>query len=204
MQQQAGEFWLSSAEHATVMRVIEDSGLWWEEDEPPSRLSPLMVERGWSIEIATNIAPFVGVATQSGGIKRLMLRDGAPLSIQAATMGHTLAHDVLGHHYDVDLIATIGVRTRCVNRGVHPAYDMKAGAAAAMMLIPERFVYGGFSVRDIVSWCGVPTTVVMRRLTETVIVEDDPPSIIRIDRRDTERHWQSRESVPLKIGGVTE
>lgn len=202
--QQSGECCLTHEENHRVREIIEAEGLWWEDGDPPSHLSPLLMKRGWSIEIGTGMAPFVAVAVQIGPVKRVTLRSGAPLSNQAAALAHTLAHEILGHHYEVDVISTNGVRGRFRNRGVHPAHDRAAGAAAALLLIPDRYANGGYSVADIVSWCGVPTSVVMRRLVETVLVDDEPPSIIRIDRRGTERHWQSREAVPLKIGGVTE
>lgn len=199
MQQQAGESCLTVAEYTAVREVIDAEDLWWEDGQPPSRMSPVLIRRSWTIETAENIAPFVAVAAQTAERKRLFVRGGAPLSIQASAMAHTLAHDILGHLYDVDIIATNLVRSRFINRGVHPAHDRAAAIAMTLLLIPDRFAHSDLPVSEIASRCGVPTGIVMRRLTGTVLREDDPPTIIRIDRRGPARTW-SREAASRNTG----
>jgi hypothetical protein len=200
MQQQVGGMsCLTQEQYETVRAVIDTWGVWWGEDEPPSKLSPPLRMRGWTIETRHDIDPLGGVAYRRNGRKVLVLPDGAPLSCQATVIAHTLAHEALGHTPEIDLMAPAGVRPFICNRDVHPAHDSAAAAAASLMLIPDRFVH--LSVPDIVSWCGVPTSIVVRRLTGTLIQQDMPPDIIRLDRRRSTRIWEPADAVtPLRSG----
>lgn len=193
---------LTHDEYQTVRETIDVFGLWWEPDEPPSRMSPALMMRGWTIVSRPNLAPLVAVAINRNGRKVLALREDAPLSCQAVAIAHTLAHDILGHPHEVDLILTHGARRLEPNRGVHPAHDAAAKAAAAILLVPDRYAHSGLSPREIASWCGVPTNIVTRRLVGTQVIEDDPPNIVRIDRRRSTRIWSAEdEVVPLRSGG---
>jgi hypothetical protein len=197
---QQGPACLTRQEYDAIREIIDVFNLWWEEDEPPSRMSPALMMRGWSIVSRNDLAPLVGIAIRQDDVKLLSLREDAPLSVQALAIAHTLAHDVLGHRHAVDVIMTSGVRGLCCNRGVHPAHDAAAHAASALLLIPDRFVLGGYSIREVASWCGVTTNVVMRRVTGTMLVDDTPPNIVRIDRRASTRIWEP-DTDPLSIMG---
>jgi hypothetical protein len=201
MQQVGGVSCLTQEQYELVRAVIDTWRLWWEPDEPPSRLSPPLMMRGWTIVTSSEIAPLAGVGIRRNGRKVLVLPDGAPLSCQATSIAHTLAHEVLGHTHEIDLMASAGVRKFVHNRDVHPAHDNAAAAAASLMLIPQRFVDSGMSVAEISSWCGVPTAIVVRRLTGTVVMEDTPPGIIRFERRRSTRIWEPENGTLSITGG---